>query len=232
MNIFDKLKRSVNDLCCSLSNELAGVNQRPPSKGSIPGLKPSYAPNNHICICLDVSGSMGASDFPPNRLEVVKQACSDFLDCICADDPSTLITIIGFGTYAHIAFPAGEALRYQKQIRNAINNLRIAGGTDLCNPLRSSLNELQKQGSQNKRIILLTDGCHFGLGSPITDSKTVKSKGIQLDIIGIGKGDTCNHRDLERMASVIDGVTRYWFITDTEGLFARFQNLAVSNKRK
>ena len=61
---------------------------------------------------------------------------------------------------------------------------------------------------------------------------SLKGRGIQLDIIGIGGSPAeVNEADLKRMASVVNGQRRYWFIESADALVERFEALALREIR-
>ena len=78
------------------------------------------------------------------------------------------------------------------------------------------------------RLVILTDGDWNTGGDPEPVAERLKADGIQIDIIGIGGSpEEVNEPCLKRMASVVDGELRYWFIDSVGELVRRFETLAL-----
>jgi len=87
---------------------------------------------------------------------------------------------------------------------------------------------LKAKSAQAKRIVLLTDGDSNTGPSPVATADEIKVAGTQLDIIGIGGSPSeVNEKDLKRMASVVNGELRYWFIRSVGELVQCFETLAL-----
>ena len=81
---------------------------------------------------------------------------------------------------------------------------------------------------RNPRILLLTDGHATAGANPVEAAEHIKASGIQIEIIGIGGSPSdVNEPDLKRMASVINGEMRYWFIKSVPDLVKKFEALAL-----
>lgn len=85
----------------------------------------------------------------------------------------------------------------------------------------------------SKRILVLTDGYHnHGRIEPESVAERIKKSGITIDVIGIG-GDPSevDEARLKLVASQrLDGSPRYWFISDTQKLVKKFEELATGLK--
>jgi predicted metal-dependent phosphotriesterase family hydrolase len=83
-----------------------------------------------------------------------------------------------------------------------------------------------------RSIILLTDGHSNSGRDPEVVANIIKEKEIQLDIIGIGGSpEEVDEPLLRRMASVMQGQQRYWFIRSVGELVQRFEALALREFR-
>jgi Mg-chelatase subunit ChlD len=184
-----------------------------------------------IMICIDVSPSMDYRDFYPSRLAAVQKAATLFAENIAKTAPNTQIGIIGFSRTAQLALPLSSVKQNWDQIKSSIWGLSLSPSTNLCEPLQLAQIELLAPYSiyATPRVILLTDGDHNCAGDPNSHANFLKAQGIQLDIIGIGSGDSFDEKTLKQMASVKNGELRYWFINSTEGLMQRFETLALRN---
>ena len=75
-----------------------------------------------------------------------------------------------------------------------------------------------------RRIVLLTDG-HGG--HPIDTARDLKSKGVVIDVIGVGSAPSgVDEKLLRNVASVVEGEARYRFIKDQQTLVAHYTQLA------
>jgi hypothetical protein len=74
------------------------------------------------------------------------------------------------------------------------------------------------------RIVLLTDG-HGG--QPLKTANELKANGVFIDVIGIGGSPSAvNEQLLRKIASTVNGDTRYRFISSRKDLFQHFRQLA------
>jgi len=179
-----------------------------------------------IVLVLDVSGSMDTADYPPNRLEAAKIASFEFVKEKIAKNPLVRIGVVSFSDIGKVASNIVSARDYINPLYSSIRKLRIGGGTDISIGLEYAYNLLQRDSNFNaiRRIILLTDG-HGG--NPIRLSKDIKSKGIIIQIIGIGGSpNSVNEKLLKKVASIVQGEIQYRFIGDKRALVEHFKNLA------
>lgn len=79
-----------------------------------------------------------------------------------------------------------------------------------------------------RRIVLLTDG-HGG--EPLRTAEDLKSRGVVIDVIGVGSNPSrVDEKLLRKVASVIEGETRYRFIKDQQTLVGHYTQLANKTK--
>ncbi len=136
-----------------------------------------------IILAMDVSLSMLARDFEPNRLEASKKVAKDFVDGRHGDR-------VGLVVYAGEAFTSCPAtLDYdilKKQI-DKINGDRIEGGTAIGTGLGTAVTRLRNDSIASKVIILLTDGSNnSGEISPLDAAELALAKNIRVYTIGVG----------------------------------------------
>jgi Ca-activated chloride channel homolog len=136
-----------------------------------------------IILCMDVSGSMLAQDFTPNRLEAMKQVAADFVD----QRPTDRIGLVIFaGESFTSAPPTSDRTILKSQIYSAQSNF-LADGTAIGDGLSTSVERLRSSRSKTRIIILLTDGENQGgLIDPLTAKEIAKSMDIRVYTIGIG----------------------------------------------
>ncbi len=136
-----------------------------------------------IILCMDVSGSMLAQDFKPNRLEAAKNVAANFVD----SRPTDRIGLVIFSGESFTSSPLTIDKNLLKaQIFNAQSNV-LADGTAIGDGLSTSVQRLKDSKSKSRVIILLTDGENQGgLIDPLTAKEIAKSIGIKVYTIGMG----------------------------------------------
>jgi Ca-activated chloride channel family protein len=140
-----------------------------------------------IILAMDVSGSMMATDFNPNRLEVAKKVAKSFID----DRKGDRIGLVAYSEDAYTACPA--TLDYEvlkKQIDEVHPNL-MGKMTAIGIGLGTAVSRLRNDSLPSKVIILLTDGTNnAGEIDPITAANLAKAKNIRVYTIGVGSKGT------------------------------------------
>lgn len=160
-----------------------------------------------IVLCLDASGSMGASGFEQgtltSRFAIVQSIASAFVDRRLQDN----VGIVVYGDFAFIASP----ITYEKPIvREMIGYLSqgMAGqNTAIGEAIAMGVRAFEHSKAASKVMILLTDGEHnSGAISPKAAVKAAVEKGIRIYTIGIGKEGEYDKALLERIAETGGGV--------------------------
>jgi len=136
-----------------------------------------------IVLCLDISGSMLAQDFTPNRMEAAKNVASEFID----NRPTDRIGLVIFSGEAFTMCPLTTDRNVLKtQLYNVQSGL-LEDGTAIGSGLATGVDRLRNSPSKSKVIILLTDGeNNGGLIDPNTAKEIAKSVGIRVYTIGMG----------------------------------------------
>jgi Ca-activated chloride channel homolog len=136
-----------------------------------------------IVLCMDVSGSMTAQDFKPNRLEAAKVVASDFVNRRPADR-------IGVVIFAGESFTQCPITTDHKVLLAAINNIHnglLEDGTAIGSGLGTSVDRLRTSKAKSKLVILLTDGANNGgLIDPRTAKEIAKAFAVKVYTIGVG----------------------------------------------
>lgn len=136
-----------------------------------------------IILCMDVSGSMLAQDFSPNRLEAMKQVASDFVD----KRPTDRIGLVIFAGESFTVSPITTDKAMLKMHILSAQSSFLADGTAIGDGLSTSVERLRSSKAKSKVIILLTDGENQGgLIDPSTAKEIAKSAGIKVYTIGMG----------------------------------------------
>jgi len=196
----------------------------------LPG--PSYPPPDPgtqreqvICV-IDKSGSM---NWPFRdgmiKLDAAKRANIALVLEKWSIDPSDEIGVVAFDKHAEVLLGLSPLHSHKSQIIQAIQSIQPGGGTDQNEGLKAARNMFDfDQPDVVRRIIELSDGCG---GHPVRTSKKLKSKGVIIDVIGIGP-DTkgVNERLLRKVASTVQGELHYWHILEQTSLVMTYQGLA------
>ena len=136
-----------------------------------------------IVIAMDVSGSMLAQDFQPNRLEAAKEVAKEFVDGRKGDR----IGLVAYAGEAYTACPPTLDYKILKKQIDAINGDRIEGGTAIGIGLGTAVTRLRNDSIASKVIILLTDGMDGGSEiTPQMAADLAKAKNIRVYTIGVG----------------------------------------------
>lgn len=137
-----------------------------------------------IILTLDVSGSMQAEDFQPNRLEAAKKVAAEFIRGR-KNDRIGLVVFAG-----HSVTQSPLTLDYEvllSLLENVHNKMLQEDGTAIGMALANSVNRLRESTAKSKVIILLTDGVNNrGEIDPLTAANLAKS--LQQRIYTIGAG--------------------------------------------
>lgn len=141
-----------------------------------------------ISLAMDLSSSMLAQDFQPNRLEVSKRVAGDFVGQRQYDR-------IGLVVFAGEAFTQCPLTTDHLVLNEFLSKLEcgiLEDGTAIGMGLATAVNRLKDSDSKSKVVILLTDGVNnTGYQSPMLAAKIAKEYGIKVYTIGVGSvGET------------------------------------------
>lgn len=136
-----------------------------------------------IVLCMDVSGSMLAEDFSPNRMEAMKKVAADFVDARKTDR----IGLVIFSGEPFTQCPITTDHAALKSQIYAVRSGILQDGTAIGSGLATSVERLKKSKSKSKIVILLTDGeNNGGLIPPSTAKEIAKAYNIKVYTIGMG----------------------------------------------
>jgi len=136
-----------------------------------------------LVIALDVSGSMLAMDFKPDRLEAAKDLAIEFID----GRPNDRIGLVIFSGETFTQCPLTTDHAILKNLFRDIHSGMIDDGTALGDGLATAVNRLRGSKAVSKVIILLTDGVNnMGSLDPRSAAEIAKLYGIRIYTIGIG----------------------------------------------
>jgi len=136
-----------------------------------------------IMMALDISGSMMAEDFKPNRLEAAKEVASEFIKGRTNDK-------IGLVIYAAESFTQCPLTTDHKVLQNLFRDIQLGlldDGTAIGMGLATAVQRIKDSDATSKVIILLTDGMNNrGEIAPMTAAEIAKTFGVRVYTIGVG----------------------------------------------
>lgn len=136
-----------------------------------------------IMLCLDISGSMLAQDFTPNRMEAAKNVAAEFID----NRPTDRIGLVIFSGESFTMCPLTTDRSVLKAQLNNVQSGLLEDGTAIGSGLATGVDRLRSSPSKTKVIILLTDGeNNGGLIDPNTAKEIAKSQGVRVYTVGMG----------------------------------------------
>ncbi|WP_417015881.1 vWA domain-containing protein [Alistipes sp.] len=201
-----------------------------------------------IMLAIDVSASMLARDFQPDRITAAKEVAGSFIADRYGDR-------IGLVVFAAEAFTQSPLTTDQSTLQTLLARIRSGliddNGTAIGNGLATAINRLRESDSKSKVIILLTDGVNNrGQITPMTAAEIAKAQGIRVYTIGVGTRGTApypyvdmfgnvsvaqvpveiDEKTLSAMAEMTGG--KYFRATDNEKLKAIYDEINQLEKSK
>lgn len=135
-----------------------------------------------VMIALDVSNSMLAEDYSPNRLERSKLAISRLVDKLQGDR----IGLVIFAGEAFVQLPITADYVSAKQFLKSITTESVPiQGTDLAGALMTAARSFSTQSERSRAIILITDGEDHE-GEALDAARAIAEQGIRIYCIGVG----------------------------------------------
>ncbi len=136
-----------------------------------------------IMITLDISGSMLAEDFSPNRMEAAKRTALDFIDM----RPNDRIGVTVFSGFSFTMVPLTTDHTMLKQLAANIRTGMVEDGTAIGDGLATAVNRLRDSDAISRVIVLLTDGINNrGVIDPLTAAEIAALYDIRVYTIGVG----------------------------------------------
>jgi Ca-activated chloride channel family protein len=136
-----------------------------------------------LVIALDVSGSMLAMDFKPDRLEAAKDLAIEFI----GGRPNDRIGLVIFSGETFTQCPLTTDHAVLKNLFRDIHSGMIDDGTAIGDGLATAVSRLRGSKAVSKVIILLTDGVNnMGSLDPRSAAEIAKLYGVRIYTVGIG----------------------------------------------
>ena len=199
-----------------------------------------------IILAMDISASMLAKDFEPDRLAVSKHMAKEFVDGRVGDR-------IGLVVYEGEAYTACPATLDYEILKAQIDNAQpgnLEGGTAIGTGLGTAVTRLRNDSIKSKVIILLTDGSNnSGTISPETAANLARQKHVCVYTIGIGSMGMAltpmmtplgiqyvdapveiDEETLQNIANITGG--KYFRATDEQSLREIYKSIDTLEKQK
>lgn len=140
-----------------------------------------------IVLALDVSSSMMARDFDPDRFEAAKKVAANFIAGRERDNIGIVIFAGESLTGVPMTVDRAQLLQY---LQNLTMNV-LEDGTAIGDGIATALNRLKEGKAKSKSVILLTDGSNnTGVVAPVTAAEVAKELGVKIYTIGVGTNGT------------------------------------------
>ena len=184
-----------------------------------------------IVVALDISTSMLARDFKPNRIDAAKDVAAQFITGRTHDN-------IGLVIFAGESFTMCPMTTDHAVLLNLLKDVQcgmIADMTAIGDGLATAVNRIKDGPAKSKTIILLTDGTNnAGDIAPVTAAQIAKSFGIRVYTIGVGTQGTAPYPvqtpygiEYQNIPVEIDEVTLKQIASTTGGEYFRATNKGV-----
>ena len=180
MPSYSKSKGWVRTVLFSIAFGLFIIGLSRPQIGA--KLKEHQAKGAEIMICLDVSNSMLAEDYSPNRLDRAKLAISRIVDKLQDDR----IGLIVFAGSSFVQLPITTDYVSAKMFLSSINTDSMPiQGTAIGDAILTAAKSFSEQSEKSRAIIVITDGENHE-DDPVDAARQVTDMGIKVYTIGVG----------------------------------------------
>ena len=179
-----------------------------------------------IMICLDVSNSMLAQDYSPDRLSRAKLAISRIVDRLQGDR----IGLIIFAGSSFVQLPVTTDYVSAKMFLGSINPQSVPiQGTAIGDAIRTAARSFSLQSEKSRAIIVITDGENHE-DDAVDAARQVAETGIRIYTIGVGSvqgqpipmdGDLLKDKDGNIVVSRLDEETLKRIASVGNGAYVR-----------
>lgn len=140
-----------------------------------------------IILAMDVSTSMLARDFKPDRISAAKDIAIEFI----AERPSDRIGIVVFAGESYTQCPLTTDRATLINLMKEVQTDLIEDGTAIGNGLATAVARMMDSDAPSRVVILLTDGVNnSGEIAPQTAAEIAKTYGVRVYTIGVGANGT------------------------------------------
>ena len=200
-----------------------------------------------IIISMDISGSMEACDFKPNRLEAAKNVACEFIQARENDRIGIVLFAGESFTQCPLTTDRSTLVNLMTQVKNGI----IEDGTAIGMGLANAVARIKDSDAKSKVVILLTDGMNnCGEIEPVSAAEIAATYGIRVYTIGVGTQGTApypttdiwgrkvyeqvkvdiDEATLQKIAKITDG--KYFRATNNQALKNVYEQIDKLEKTK
>lgn len=199
-----------------------------------------------IVMALDISSSMLARDFNPNRLEASKDIAIDFI----TDRPQDRIGLVVFAAESFTQCPLTTDHSVLVNLFEDLKSGMIEDGTAIGMGLATAVNRLKDSDAKSKVVILLTDGVNNrGSIAPASAAEIANTFDVRVYTIGVGSqgkapypvqtpyGVKYQNMDVEIDEKVLQNIAgttggEYFRATDNQKLKSIYEEIDKMEKSK
>jgi Ca-activated chloride channel family protein len=201
-----------------------------------------------IVLCIDISGSMNATDLTPTRLDAAKEVAASFIKNRKGDQ----VGLVVFSAEAFTPCPVTTHYEFLLQSIYDVRSGMLKDGTHIGEGLGTAVSGLEKSTAPSRVVILLTDGMNDPNAqdvSPDDAAELAKAMGVKVYTVGVGRegkatiqrtnasGQLVNmyvennidEKLLKKIATETGG--KYFRATDNEGLQSIYNEIDQMEKR-
>ncbi len=227
MPSYSKAKAWVRTSLFSLAFFFFVIALSGPQVGAV--LKEHNTKGAEVMIVLDVSNSMLAQDYSPNRLERAKLAISRVVDKL-RDDRLGLIVFAG---NSFVQIPITADYVSAKMFLNTISTESVpVQGTAIGDAINTAIRSFSSQSDKSRAIIVITDGENHE-DDPVAAARQAAEMGIRVFVIGVGSpegkmipvgGDYLRDKNGEIVVTRLDETVLNDIASAGKGLYVRAGN--------
>lgn len=227
MPSYSKAKAWVRTSLFSLAFFFFVIALSGPQVGAV--LKEHNTKGAEVMIVLDVSNSMLAQDYSPNRLERAKLAISRVVDKL-RDDRLGLIVFAG---NSFVQLPITADYVSAKMFLNTISTESVPiQGTAIGDAINTAIRSFSSQSDKSRAIIVITDGENHE-DDPVAAARQAAEMGIRVFVIGVGSpegkmipvgGDYLRDKNGEIVVTRLDETVLNDIASAGKGLYVRAGN--------
>lgn len=227
MPSYSKAKAWVRTSLFSLAFFFFVIALAGPQVGAV--LKEHNTKGAEVMIVLDVSNSMLAQDYSPNRLERAKLAISRVVDKL-RDDRLGLIVFAG---NSFVQLPITADYVSAKMFLNTISTESVpVQGTAIGEAINTAIRSFSSQSDKSRAIIVITDGENHE-DDPVAAARQAAEMGIRVFVIGVGSpegkmipvgGDYLRDKNGEIVVTRLDETVLNDVASAGKGLYVRAGN--------
>jgi len=138
-----------------------------------------------IVLCLDVSGSMRELSSGMPKIEIAKDAVSQYIQFLSKTNDRLAMVLFNFR--ADVLWGLHQVRRYWQQMNYMLKYVYAGGGTNLANALERSREVLTRSKSNSKHVICVTDGRTVNSSMCVKEAVRLRRNGTTISTIAIGE---------------------------------------------